>query len=284
MKLFILSLLSLSFATAYSLPTAPFNALEYDVSAMKTFNANEKFNYDFEGIVKLSNCSGAVIIFSGQPKTSNAYVLTNGHCLGGGFLKPNEARKNVKSNRKMKVADKDMKFFNITAQSLMYATMTGTDAALYELKETYEDLEKMGIRAFEMMPSRSTVGTKMDVVSGYWERGYRCSIDNFIFKLKEAKWSWNDSIRYSKPGCETIGGTSGSPIIETGTRKVIGVNNTSNERGRKCTLNNPCEVDSAGKVTVMKKYSYGQQVHQFYGCLTADFKIDTAVKGCVLTK
>ena len=66
-------------------------------------------------------------------------------------------------------------------------------------------------------------------------------IDKFIFMVKEANWTFKDSIRYTD-GCDTIGGTSGSPIIEAGTRTVIGVNNSANESGRKCTMNNPCEI------------------------------------------
>ena len=87
--------------------------------------------------------------------------------------------------------------------------------------------------------------------------------------MEEAGWSWTDSIRYSEPGCDTIGGTSGSPIIEEGTRVVVGVNNTSNESGQTCTMNNPCEVSKSGRKTVRKGYSYGQQTYQFYGCLQA---------------
>ncbi len=240
--------------------------------------------FDFEGIVKLSNCSGAIIKFSGQTLDSNALVLTNGHCVGGSFLRPGEAIYKKRVRRRMKVADKNMKFHRINATELVYATMTGTDSAIYKLRETYNDLLKRDIRHFDLAEQRPVESVDIDVVSGYWERGYRCAIDGFVHELKEASWIFTDAIRYTSTGCNTIGGTSGSPIIERGTRLVIGVNNTANESGRNCTMNNPCEVDESGDVVVIKGASYGQQTYDFYKCLNNKLEFDLSVKGCLLPK
>ena len=38
-------------------------------------------DYSPNGIVKLSNCSGSIVQFEGQSTSSQAYVLTNGHCI-----------------------------------------------------------------------------------------------------------------------------------------------------------------------------------------------------------
>jgi hypothetical protein len=38
-------------------------------------------------------------------------------------------------------------------------------------------------------------------------------------------------------------GTSGSPIVDVTSGKVVGVNNTSNRAGGACTENNPCAMD-----------------------------------------
>lgn len=262
---------------AFALPLAPTKSLDTQI----TRNAS----YDFEGIVKLSNCSGALIKFAGQPDSSPAYVLTNGHCLGGGFLEPGEAVVDQRVNRAMRIADKNHKYKKVTATKVAYGTMTGTDAAIYELKETYAEIRsKYGIEALDFDPVRPFEGLEIEIISGYWDRGYSCFIDGFVYELHEAKWIWNDSIRYSKPGCETIGGTSGSPIIAKGTRTVIGVNNTGSESGRKCEMNNPCEVTEGGEITANRGTSYGQQTYQFYNCLTADFRIDPSLENCTLTK
>ena len=277
MKILISTLFAIASTAAFALPNAPFNALKMDLNQAPD-------NYDYEGIIKLSNCSGSLIKFAGQPSSSNAYVLTNGHCLGRPFLKPGEAVVNKPTSRSMKVANSAGKYFRVQARELVYGTMTGTDSAIYELVETYDDIAKLGIEPLDFDASRPYAGMPIEVISGYWERGYSCSIDGFVYKLEEAGWTWNDSIRYSEPGCDTIGGTSGSPIIEKGTRVVVGINNTSNESGKRCEMNNPCEVSSNGDVEVKAGYSYGQQTYNFYSCLTADFRIDTTMPGCELVK
>ena len=83
-----------------------------------------------------------------------------------------------------------------------------------------------------------TQGTAITVVSGYWKETYSCTIDGFVPELREDGWTMKDSLRYTNE-CETKGGTSGSPVIDDASGKVVGVNNTRNEDGEECTLNNP---------------------------------------------
>lgn len=279
-------LLSLVLATsAYAIPRAPHDALK--VVRPMEFNANQT-GYDFEGIVKLSNCSGSLIRFSGQPLTSKALVLTNGHCYSvgpfGGMLKPGQIVVNSPVKRSMKIFNKDMNLSPITTTRVVYAAMTDTDVAIYELTQTYQEIEsKFKIQSFDLDTVRPSVGMDIEIVSGYWDRGYSCAIDAFIYSLKEGDWTFRDSIRYTD-GCNTIGGTSGSPIIAKGTRSVIAINNTANEDGRRCTVNNPCEVSKEGTITVLKDKKYGQQTYNIYSCLTPDFNIDLSRPGCTLAK
>ncbi|HEY3483660.1 MAG TPA: serine protease, partial [Streptomyces sp.] len=88
-------------------------------------------------------------------------------------------------------------------------------------------------------------------------------------------------IRYTS-ACQTIGGTSGSPIISGG--KVVGVNNTGNEDGQRCTDNNPCEVDQAGTVTVRQGINYGQETYGIPACLTPANEIALTQAGCTLPR
>ena len=278
MKKLLFILLCSTSLTAFAFPEAPFNALTTDLSSDK---ANQ--DYDFEGIVKLSGCSGSLVRFSGQPMTGKALVLTNGHCLGRPFIAQGKAIINKKKRVRMKIADSDMKFHSVKSTRILYATMTGTDMAIYELKMTYEEIyNKWNISPLNYMADHPFISTPIEVVSGYWERGYRCHIDSFIYQLREEGWIFTDSIKYSSEGCHTIGGTSGSPIIEEGTRNVIGINNTGNERGRRCTMNNPCEVDEDGNVSAFEGASYGQQTFQIYTCLRPDYVIDVTMEGCLL--
>jgi hypothetical protein len=131
-----------------------------------------------------------------------------------------------------------------------------------------------GVDALELDTNHPVIGEPMDIISGYWDRGYRCNIDSFIYQLRESDWTMKDSIRYTDNGCNTIGGTSGSPIIQTGTRNIIGINNTGNESGERCTMDNPCEVDEHGNIRVKIHASYGQETYNIYSCLSLDFRIE----------
>jgi len=283
---FSICLSSTLISQAYAIPKAPFDALK--VNRLIDTNSDNTSAYDFEGIIKLSNCSGSLIRFSGQPSTSKAYVLTNGHCYSsgvfGGMLKPGEVITNKAGSRALKIFDKKMKLFQVTTSKVAFAAMTDTDITLYELTQSYDEIaKKFKIQPFDLDTVRPMLGMNIDIVSGYWDRGYTCAIDAFIFNLKEGDWLFKDSIRYTD-GCNTIGGTSGSPIIAKGTRNVIAINNTANEDGKKCAVNNPCEISPDGKITVLKDKKYGQETYNLYSCLRPDFTIDLSIQGCLLPK
>ncbi len=241
-------------------------------------------DFNFEGIVSLSNCSGSLIRYQTSQATDHALILTNGHCLESGFTAPNEMISRQPTNRRFNILNpQGQALGKVTATLILYATMTKTDITLYELRETYSDILKdFKVSPLTLASSHPQKLQTIEVISGYWKRGYSCLIEDFIHELKESDWSFTDSLRYSQPGCETIGGTSGSPIILKGTRTVIGINNTGNESGESCTMNNPCEVDANGKVTARKGASYGQQTFWIYSCLNAHNEFDVNQSGCQL--
>jgi V8-like Glu-specific endopeptidase len=274
-------------ASAFALPTAGTPYLEN----LKANPATFVNDYGFDGIIALDNCSGSLVRFQTSLPDEHAMVLTNGHCLanilGGGMPKPGAVIVNKPAHRTLWVLNHatGSKMGTVKATMILYATMTKTDVTLYQLKETYQEIEdKYDTHAFTLANHYPAVGEGIDVISGYWHRGYTCKVDAIVHELREADWTMFDSIRYSRPGCETIGGTSGSPIISLATKEVVGINNTGNEDGEKCTMNNPCEVDSRGTITYEKGLSYGQETAWFYSCLTDDRKIDLDRAGCLLAK
>lgn len=240
---------------------------------------------DFTAIVALSNCSGSLVKLLNSKPEDQALILTNGHCYEGGFIDPGEVLVNRNSQRSFRLLSRDgqRNIGTLTASKLLYATMTDTDMALYQLQETYAEIsEQYGVEALALSDQRPAAGTPIEVLSGYWRRSYSCAIDTFIFQLREAGWIFQDSIRYTQPGCSTVGGTSGSPIINAENRQVIGVNNTGNESGAECTLNNPCEVDAAGKIVAIKGAAYGQQTYKVYTCINAEQEFDFSLRECEL--
>ncbi|CAM5420749.1 hypothetical protein SALBM135S_08838 [Streptomyces alboniger] len=237
------------------------------------------------GTVALSNCSGSVVRVPGSQPGDPALVLSNGHCLESGFPGPGEVVVDKPSTRSFTLLNgAGGRLATLRADRIAYATMTDTDMSLYRLTSTYTDIEsKYGIKALELDAKRPAQGRAITVASGYWKKLYKCNVDGFAHRLKEGSWTWKDSVRYT-PACQTVGGTSGSPVIDDQTGKVVAVNNTGNESGGRCTDNNPCEVDETGKVTVRKGINYAQQTYWIVPCVGAGNKIDLNRAGCELPK
>jgi V8-like Glu-specific endopeptidase len=250
--------------------------------AVKTVKA---VTVNFAGTVSLSNCSGSVVRFPGSADSDPALVMTNGHCLETGFPSPGEVITGQSSSRSFGLLNANgSRIGTLRANQVVYSTMTDTDVTIYRLTTTYAAIKSAyGISALTVQNTHPTAGAGIKVVSGYWKRIYSCNIDGFVYRLKEGDWTWKDSVRYTS-ACNTIGGTSGSPVIDTATGNVVAVNNTGNEDGETCTENNPCEVDTSGNVTVRKGINYAEETYQIPACFTTGNKLNLNAAGCVLPK
>ncbi|MFF8378492.1 serine protease [Streptomyces sp. NPDC015661] len=240
---------------------------------------------DFAGTVALSNCSGSVVRTPSSLPSDPALVLSNGHCLETGMPTAGQVVLNKRSSRSFTLLNSaGTGVGTLRASKIAYGTMTDTDISIYQLTKTYAQIQSTyGISALTLNDAHPTQGSSISVVSGYWKRIYNCSIDGFVYRLKEGGWTWKDSVRYTS-SCNTIGGTSGSPVIDTATGKVVAVNNTGNENGESCTVNNPCEVDENGTVTVRQGINYAQETYTIVPCIGPGNVIDLNRAGCVLPK
>ncbi len=239
----------------------------------------------FAGTVALSNCSGSVVRVPASQPGDPALVMSNGHCLETGFPGAGEVVVDQPSSRTFTLLNATGgNLGKVRASKIAYGTMTDTDVSLYQLTSTYRDIEsRYGIKALELSAARPERGRAITIASGYWKKTYSCAIDGFAYRLKEGEWTWKDSLRYTS-ACRTIGGTSGSPVIDDATGKVVAVHNTGNDDGGRCTDNNPCEVDESGRVTVRQGVNYGQQTYTIVPCVGAGNKIDLNRPGCTLPK
>ncbi|MGW8378798.1 serine protease [Streptomyces sp. ODS28] len=239
----------------------------------------------FAGTVALSNCSGSLVKMPESEPGDPALILSNGHCLLEGMPGPGEVVQDKPSNRSFTLLKNDgSNAGKVTATKISYATMTDTDVSLYQLDSTYQQIEKkFGIRALSVPDTHPVKKKAITVVSGYWKEKYSCGLDDFVYRLKEDHWTWKDSLRYTS-ACKTKGGTSGSPVIDDATGTVVGVNNTRNESGERCTLDNPCEVDKQGRVTVRNGIGYGQETYILARCVGDGNKVDLKRPGCVLPR
>ncbi|CAM5308664.1 serine protease [Streptomyces avidinii] len=253
--------------------------------AQSTREATQAVAVTYAGTVALSNCSGSVVRVPNSLPTDPALVLSNGHCLESGMPAAGQVVKDKASSRSFSLLNASgSKVATLRASKISYATMTDTDISIYQLTKTYAQISSQyGISALTLNDAHPVQGTAIKVVSGYWKRTYSCNADGFSYRLKEGEWTWKDSLRYTS-ACNTIGGTSGSPVIDTVTGKVVAVNNTGNEDGGRCTMNNPCEVDQSGVVTVRQGINYAQQTYIIVPCVGPGNKIDLNRAGCTLPK
>lgn len=279
------SLISLSFGLGIM---GNSQAMAFDLPGIQNLQVDSPLqlqgNYDFEGIVALGNCSASLIRFETSRDSDAALVMTNGHCVEAGPIPNGKFIYKKPSTRPMTLLNTNASNAGrIRATELVYATMTGTDIAIYKTKESFGEIEsQFKIRALTLSSRHPELNSPIEILSGFWKKGYACAIEAFVPELKEASWVMKDSVRFSRPGCETIGGTSGSPILAAGSRTVVAINNTGNEDGDKCTMNNPCEVDGSGNITYQKGYSYGQQTYWVYSCLNSESEFDLETPGCTL--
>lgn len=273
---------------ATSHAAAPAGAVEAAAPAGHTTLGTEAVRpkaIGFAGTVALSNCSGSVVRTPDSQPDDPALVLSNGHCLETGFPAPGAVLVNRSSSRSFTLLNASGSGIGtVRASKIAYGTMTDTDISVYQLTSTYAQIESTyGIKALELNTAHPVQGTAITVVSGYWKRTYSCNVDGFVYRLKEGGWTWKDSVRYTS-ACQTIGGTSGSPVIDDATGKVVAVNNTGNEDGQQCTDNNPCEVDEDGQVTVRQGINYAQETYGIAACIGAGNVFDLDRAGCTLPK
>ncbi|GHJ42773.1 hypothetical protein Cs7R123_01150 [Catellatospora sp. TT07R-123] len=259
-------------AAAIAVPAAPASAVTLQAASL---NAT----------IALSNCSASLVRFPSSVDTDRAMMLTNGHCYEGGMPGAGVVLVNKSSTRSGTLLNASgTNLGTLRADMLLYATMTDTDVSLYRLNTTFASIQSTyGVTALTVSDTRPASGSSMYIPSSYWKQIWNCTINAFVPTIREDVWTWHDSIKYNT-GCNTTHGTSGSPIVDLASNKVVGINNTGNDDGQSCTLNNPCEVDANGTVHVYQGQSYGQQTYWFTTCLNASRAIDLSVAGCLLPK
>jgi hypothetical protein len=235
--------------------------------------------------IALSNCSASLVRYPSSVSTDRALMLTNGHCYEGGMPGAGVVLQNRASTRSGTLINSaGTSVGTVRADQLLYATMTNTDVALYRLTTTYASIQSsFGVAPLTLANTHPVPGASIFIPSGFFKQIWNCSINGFVGTLREDVWTWHDSVRYNT-GCAPIHGTSGSPIVDLTSGQQTGINNTGNDNGQSCTLNNPCEVDADGTIHVFQGQSYGQETYWFTTCLNASRTIDLTIAGCLLTK
>jgi hypothetical protein len=237
--------------------------------------------------IALDDCSASLVRYPSSLGSDRALMLTAGHCWEGTMPAAGQVLQNLSSSRSGTLLNASgSSIGSVRADKLLYATMTSTDIAVYELTETFAAItSRTGAAPLTISASHPTSTEAVSIPSGYWNRIWSCRLNGFAATVREDQWTWHDSLRYDTAGgCEIIGGSSGSPVEDTATGAVIGVNNTINDNGQMCTLDNPCEVASDGTTTATQGQGYGQELYWVTTCLNSANAIDLSVSGCLLPK
>ncbi|MBB4688698.1 serine protease [Amycolatopsis jiangsuensis] len=236
-----------------------------------------------EGAVDLNACVGSVIRTPDSRPEDPALMLTNGHCVEGQRPAPGAAVLDQPADRPVPIADRQG-YPRVTARAnrLLYATMTGTDIALYRLDQTYGGLAAAGAKVFQLATTPVRPGDPLSMA--YPSKRFSCTAEAVVPHLREGGYDQHDSIRYATtPDCDPWPGTSGAALLTADGNTVAGIHNTHNVDGAQCTDDNPCEVAPDGTVTAVKGRAYGQQVAGIAACLGDGSTVDLSRPGCALT-
>ncbi len=176
------------------------------------------------------------------------------------ILKPGQVKRNEKASRSITLYTNTGKTYQTKTAQLLFATMTGTDLAIYELAESYEELALKDIHPLTLASENPAQGQEVTTISKRKNSKFSCRIDKITDTL-EGGYSFQSAMRMSEE-CRQINGTSGSPVIDSRTGEVVAIANTFNKNGKRCKDNNPCET-SGEEITVIHRARYAQRIIPF---------------------
>ena len=100
-----------------------------------------------------------------------------------------------------------------SADRLVYATMTGTDIAVYRLDESYAQLAARGVKILRVTDASPHASDPVSLVLAA-DGTMTCHVEAIVPTLREGPWEQQDAIRLAaESGCETYPGTSGAAVV-----------------------------------------------------------------------
>lgn len=232
-----------------------------------------------------------------------AYVLTNGHCnffahYGFDFLGPTEFREHqttsfhVTFNHYPDVPTAQRKIFPLN--ELTFVTESGTDMALYRLRESLTELRAQGIRPLRLSSRPSVNGARVALIGAplYYvlaeQKSLHISYCTLLgtVALKNGTYSAPESVAHQ---CSSLPGLSGGPLVDLQTREVVLLNSHGSDDASAweapCSYESrPCEVRPGRAPVVNPAMNYGQRVDRIAGCFDAWGAFNRTLKNCGLLR
>jgi len=235
-------------------------------------------------------CTGAVFQTPSSQPGDPALMLTNGHCADP-MPEPDRAVVGEEADAAVLVLDEHGDTtLRARTTALGYATMTGTDIAVYSLDKTYAQLEEAGVLVRTVSSDLPQAGQDVRLLAGGSAVALDCRIGEVVPTLREGGYELHGAIRYadgqecSNPDSGATHGDSGSVLVDVHTDQIVGVHNTSVDGSDEaCTDNNACEVSADGTSAVYEGGRYGQRVNMLAACFTVGSVFAADAEGCTLT-
>ena len=242
-------------------------------------------------------CSAALFKMEGMSLDQRALILTAGHCVNRGSFKdpdptglvfpgPGEVLRDLPDVGQVAISGAGGKLVRYRVSRVVLATMTGMDAAILELDQTYRAIieKQTDAEIYELSPITAWPGAPMRIESTYWRRDFSCEVDKIVPTVKEDPWTWTGVVRFHlSPRCRLFGGVSGSPVLDR-QHRIVAVANTASDPGTPCGFETPCEIVDDGQPLVAPNgQSYATSTARFYDCYSASRQaFDFALPSCGL--
>ena len=272
---------------------AVFGAAVLGLASLSPAQAAPSQMETFDGIVRINNCSAALVKLPGAKNTDPAVLLTNGHCVRTTNIMPGEVVVDQDATR-LNTHVREADFFkgsqprsiatSAKITKVLYGTTTGTDLALMEVNKSYLTLSLSGVKPRTLAEANAAIGTPLSIPSGLYLSNSFCEVEAIVPTLHGGNgYVWNNSRRYA-PGCTTRAGTSGAPMLDRTSGQIVGINNAGFDTIDDCTVDNPCgEQKEDGSIVPILDAKYGQETAQILGCVSGG-KFSLKTPGCTLPK
>ena len=219
---------------------------------------------------RIGVCSGSLVQFEGLSDSQPALVVTNGHCINEGSIDVYGVRMPAIGEILIDIptsAHIFLSFGRLQAERLLVGTMTRTDIAIYQLHLSYKELIQIGAQPLRVNQTETQhENEQVWVVSHLLRTISPCLINGIDLSIQEDQWVLEGVLGLVGESCQLIPGMSGSPVVNRN-GQLIGVVSTSNEGGKDCSLDNPCEIQADGGRKSFDSKNYAVSITQLNQCV-----------------